>query len=66
MNTNLFINLLYTNRLTKPYILAQMEMESHEKLKYIFFWLKKATNGSSFYALKKSILARVLEMDSWK
>jgi hypothetical protein len=42
-----------------------MEMESHEKLKCIFFWLKKATKGSSFYALKKSILARVLEMYSW-
>ncbi|WP_294956887.1 hypothetical protein [uncultured Flavobacterium sp.] len=53
------------NRLTKSSTLAQMEMESHGKLKYIFFWLKKATNGSSFYALKKSILAGVLEMDSW-
>ena len=38
----------------------------HLGIKNFFSWYKKATNGSSFYALEKFFLYLNLETYSWK
>jgi hypothetical protein len=40
-------------------------MESLVKAKAIFSWCKTATNGSSFCANEKKLLANKLGMESW-
>jgi hypothetical protein len=47
------------------FALAPIVTESFLRKNAIFCWCKKATNGSSFYALQKKDYLQKLEVESW-